>query len=798
MEQQGFDLEATSYAPPPVFCAYPGRPSVSETFRRAKEAINKRRTAEWRLWEDLSIGGKFIIDEILKGIDAASLVCADLTYLNQNVLFELGYAIAANKRIWLLLDDSVATARNNFSELRLLTTIGYQRSTNSELVVSAFFKDNPLADTKSTIFDGHIKPSLNTLEPKLLYLKSKWDTNASIDISNRISRSSLRKVVDDPAESALQPIVWYAQNTYSAIGVCCHFTNPNREGSVIHNSRQALVCGMAHGFGRPLLMLADEDYVSPLDYRDLLKTYKSSDQAARFLEEWLGELEAQHAEIERQRTVHADVVKLATELADFQLHMGDYVAENEVGQINEYFVATAAYQEARDGRQAIFAGRKGTGKTANFLKLSTELSSEPGTIVCSITPVAYEIESIVRLFENLEKSDAKGYVVEALWKFLIYTEIANATVAKIEQRNVWEVASEAEKELQRLMSTEGSVLAGDFAVRLERAVKPLLELQHRNGIEETRLAISETLHSTVLSKLRRILGEVLSEKRRVAVLVDNLDKPWTRHADIQHLSNFLLGLFSVGPQMSADFKKASGAQRGVNLSIAIFIRSDIFSKILERAPEPDKIRYTRLQWDKEMLLRVIEERYEATHKGAPGREIWHKYFPRKVKGVELDKYLLDRILPRPRDIVYFIKAAVSNAVNRRHGRVEELDLVNAEPEYSHYAIKSILVENGVTMPELNNIIIEFVGANKILTEQEVRQIILASGIEKSKVDYALDHLVGLTFLGLEIREGDFQYAEDLSEFQRQTAIAKKMIRHGKHRMQRYEINPAFYSYLEIR
>ena len=90
MEQPGLNLEAAAYEPPLVFCAYPFRPVVSETFRRAKEAINKRHTAQWKLWEELSTGGKFIIEEILKGIDASALVCADLTYLNQNVLFELG------------------------------------------------------------------------------------------------------------------------------------------------------------------------------------------------------------------------------------------------------------------------------------------------------------------------------------------------------------------------------------------------------------------------------------------------------------------------------------------------------------------------------------------------------------------------------------------------------------------------------------------------------------------------------------------------------------------------------------
>src|SRR3954447_13562073 len=60
---------------------------------------------------------------------------ADLTSLNPNVLFELGYAVAQHKRTWLLLDTSVTAAKADFNELRLLSTVGYKRYTNSEDVV---------------------------------------------------------------------------------------------------------------------------------------------------------------------------------------------------------------------------------------------------------------------------------------------------------------------------------------------------------------------------------------------------------------------------------------------------------------------------------------------------------------------------------------------------------------------------------------------------------------------------------------------------------------------------------------
>src|ERR1700733_8360507 len=38
--------------------------------------------------------------------------------------------------------------------------------------------------------------------------------------------------------------------------------------------------------------------------------------------------------------------------------------------------------------------------------------------------IGYEIEGLVRLFSKYKEQDFKGYVVESLWKFMLYTELA--------------------------------------------------------------------------------------------------------------------------------------------------------------------------------------------------------------------------------------------------------------------------------------------------------------------------------------------------------------------------------------
>ncbi|MGC2111432.1 MAG: hypothetical protein WA655_18095, partial [Candidatus Korobacteraceae bacterium] len=219
--------------------------------------------------------------------------------------------------------------------------------------------------------------------------------------------------------------------------------------------------------------------------------------------------------------------------------------------------------------------------------------------------------------------------------------------------------------------------------------------------------------------------------------------------------------------------------------------------VMNKAREPDKILYTRLRWeDPELLFRVIEERYEVSHDKSPGSEMWGKYFCESVGGVPVKDYVVSKILPRPRDIVYLVKAAVSNAVNRRHSKVEEEDIRDAEPSYSQYAIKSILVENGISMPELESVIYEFVGGTAILSEEEVLRNIRQGLKDSAKETYALQHLIGLTFLGLEVRPGDFLFAEDPDEFRKNSVLASKL-RNQRQGLQRFKVNPAFHAYLEV-
>jgi hypothetical protein len=188
---------------PRVFFAYPSAPAIrAETIRVAAAAINKTNLARLRTWEDMSVSGKNIIHEICNEIDRAQLFCADITGLNSNVMFELGYAIARDKRIWLVFDTTFLELRRQFDQFQLLTTTGYAEYAGSHDIVTAFLREQPFADLDNTLFRKSIQPRLSASEGDILfYLKSRHDTNASNRITRLLRESEIPQIVDDPNES---------------------------------------------------------------------------------------------------------------------------------------------------------------------------------------------------------------------------------------------------------------------------------------------------------------------------------------------------------------------------------------------------------------------------------------------------------------------------------------------------------------------------------------------------------------------------------------------------------------------
>ncbi|MBK9745835.1 MAG: hypothetical protein IPO91_03560 [Chloroflexi bacterium] len=307
--------------------------------------------------------------------------------------------------------------------------------------------------------------------------------------------------------------------------------------------------------------------------------------------------------------------------------------------------------------------------------------------------------------------------------------------------------------------------------------------------------LSEVLHNEIISQLRVILGGALYEMDRVNILIDNLDKPWSKNEDLSALSLFLFGLLNVVERISIEFS-VGGKRKTVPVSLTVFIRADILSVIKKNVPEADKLRITSIKWDNEQrLLRLIEERFKSgLDEYEEIGEVWNKFFVRTVDGMNTRKFLFHYVLPRPRDIIYFCKQALFSANSNDHTRIEADDLKEAQKAYSNHTYLTLLEEIGSLVPDAPGILRQFMNAPDIITKDEIQQLIERAGAEISITDSVIDALCEATFLGYETTSGSFEFLYDDRKDDRKTQASRVIDATG---VERYKINPPFHTYFEI-
>jgi hypothetical protein len=784
------------------FFAYAGEPvSRAETVREAIKQINQRVEGliNIRGWESFDVTGKPIIHEVCAAINECDLFICDLTKMSPNVLFELGYAIAKDKRVWITLNTTYQQVRKNYEKLSL-STVGYTPSSHSFELTNRFLEDEPYNDLESTIFRDMIQSIVQSQKesPHLLYLKSEVSTEASVRLTRRLQKLDAPLVTDDPDEVPTQPLSWYALKSYYAFGVVTHLIDEAREPNVdsLRNAKYSLVSGLAYGFDKQILLLAHAPFSSPVDYRDLLKVHKTAQKCISITNPWLSKIEKYYLESSEEYKKTQSEVEAAVGLQ--KIRLGEYVAENEHRELTDYFVSTAAFREALNTHQyEIYVGRKGSGKTANLYQLAHELSKDKRNHVFIIKPIDYELEGVVRLLTSSLSQADPGYLIESLWKFLIYTELAWNVYEQIKGKPSYLPFNETDTEFLEYVESNREVFS-EFTVRMEHAIMDLCDMEPQDSVQEHRVKVSEILHTNLLSDLRVLLGKVLEDKNKVFVLIDNLDKAWKKRKDLDVLSQFLFGLLSAGQAISKDFQKDRPKWPSVNLALVIFLRSDIFSHIKRVAREKDKVAFTRINWNDPVLLnRVIEERFaNSLEESIDARTIWPRFFADKVKGMSPEDYIQSRIIPRPRDIIFFCRSALAHAINRKHTRIEKDDILQAENEYSEYAFDTLLAETETQFEPIEALLYEFVGANEIVTQEHIAEFVDSAGIPNGKTNYVVDLLFEAMFLGLETQPNNFEF---LYEPNRKKVLQKLAQKTAEEKGQkRFKINTPFHSFLEIR
>ncbi|WJS91100.1 P-loop ATPase, Sll1717 family [Microbacterium testaceum] len=770
-----------------IFVAYGSESALrAETMRDAVESLRSRKVRA-ESWENMSIAGQILIEEICRKIDESSHVFAEVSSMNSNVLFEAGYALGRDKHLFLLMDETDATATRLWSEISLLGSIGRVDYGGSvQTLVSQWFSNN--STKRPGLLDGLLaggKPKeADAIFAPALPIKFQ----AATSLERFLERRSDLKLLGSEDDLGLAPLAFYAKEIYRSSAAVFHLLAPNRVKALEHNARASFLAGLAHGLEIPTLIVAESGFKAPLDYRDMLYVYPTSAKLTDHVGEWLNTLPTSSGGRKRLGRLVLDV---ELPISSF----GQYVAEYEREELSDYFINTSEFASIMRGDAKIFVGRKGTGKTATMLQAVDDLRKDRRNLVVSVKPSGYELADLIAVARNIGADS--DYVLHALWSFLLYTEIACHAVRYNGGRNKAAGADDATNALSEELDSLGISPTDDMSARLESAVARLQEKNRRPG-EQDREFIARELRSHRLGDLRRLTLGATQIYNRVAVLIDNLDKAWENGADYAVMARFILALLTTVGSLEREFQRpANATDQGVRLSLTVFLRADIFDRVANVAREPDKIRVLAVHWqDEELLSRVLEERYSAMKSAkAPHAEkdLWDDLFATEVRGAPMRDYVLWRTLPRPRDIIYLANSALTTAINRRHRTIEASDVLFAEGQYSKFAFDALIVESDAEEFDLEEILYEFAGVGATMTEDEVNEV-LSPATDAGAV---INWLMRTSFLGVEVAPGEFRHVEGRTNAKRQLRLARRFAERQATPI-RFRVHPAFRHHLEIR
>jgi hypothetical protein len=740
---QSFDNMRMSNA----FFIYPSHPAhLANTI---KECVSTHRKEEgnksWLTWEDLLVGGKIIFCEICKAIRGSRLIVANITDMNFNVLFELGFAIGLRKPVLPVRDSTYEKSKRQFDEIGIFDTLGYEQFTNSINLSETIKKKS---DTTAAIF---LQPELDRHQP-IFFMKSPIDNDGSVKLFSILKKSWFRFRTFDSRETPRLSLHDAYKQTLSSISVIGHLIDPNRTGAIVHNARVAFVCGMALAAGKHVLMFQEGNFSQPIDYRDIIIPYTDVNVIQFYMRTIFQET------ADTLQSFEETHVPLPTGLLE-RIDLGDAAAENEIRALSRYFVKTPQFQQARQGHARIVIGRKGAGKTALFYGIRSQFSPKGGKIIVDLKPEGHQF---IRLRETVLAKLSEGlqlHTLTAFWHYLLLLEITNKVLEK--ERSMAYQNPDLYAKFVQLESLYKEQLnaRGDFSERLMTVVYRLVEDFPNKTPESISTAdITNAIYHKDIENLNQKLLDHLQDFDGIWILFDNIDKGFPTHG--LQKSDILI----IRCLLEASRKlQASLGSRNIECLTTIFIRKDVYDHLVDMTPDRGKETNVNLDWSdielvKELLLKRI--RYHVPELKGSFEEVWGRLFTPNVGGESSFEYLLSRTFLRPRDILNIVRKCIQVAASRGHTRVQEEDIFTAESQFSVDMLDEIRYEIRDVYPDIPDFALSFLNVTEPFSTDELYLRFMDAGVAEDRLEGVKNILLWFSFIGVHSNETD-SYAYEM-------------------------------------
>ena len=768
-----------------VFVAYPAADeSVAKAVLDAVLRANSLPLpVRYEPWVFNDAPGTPLVSPILTKIDDSPFVVADITYLNLNVVYEIGFAIGRRKRVFLIRHRATVGDKNIATAVGIFDTLGYyEYSDASEL------KDRLAAH----IDNVHISFStaLNRSSPVYLIEPPARGDDVGVMVS-RIKKAGYGRYrsftpEEDSRLSATDAIRQVAESS----GVFIPLQTPSVQRPDIHNIRCMFIAGLADGMGKPKLILGPPQYDAPLDVRDDVQTWHQLAHIHQLVADFCPRIVEYESRIEPSG--------IDPTILLHRLSIGDPRAENEMTTLDRYYLSTDHFDRALRGEVNLVVGRKGSGKTALFIRLRDRMRADSRNVVVDLKPEGYQLIRIKEDVLQYLSEGARQHLITAFWEYLIYLEIAYKLLEKDHKtyRYSHDIRT-AYLKLSDAYQAEGLVSEGDFSERLTALIGRLATSysERYKGQATLRLTaeqVTELVYTHDIRQVRTLISEYLHRKNSVWVLFDNLDRGWSTQGVDQIDAITLRCLVDAGRKVEREMRKAGNAVHCV-----VFVRNDVYDHLMRNSADYGKELRATLDWsDPDLLRELLRLRLvsglEGNVENLDFLAVWHEVCVSHYQGEESSAHLIDRSLMRPRNLLNIFNHCRGFATNFNHTRIEESDIEKGLKTYSADLVEELDRELTDVFPHARDLLYYFLDTPAVMTRGDLTRVFDGAKIAPGNREEVLEFLLYYGVLGVRVADREyFIYSVNYD-----LRMLKVRAESGKDSTS-YVLNPAFWPTFDI-
>jgi len=726
------------------FCAYAASPkSIGDTIESAIYHLEARENIALESWKALDIVGHFISQEVTEKVESCDYIVADITVLNFNVIYEIGYAIGQEKKVLLVRNASIKEDMPKISDVGIFDTLGYESYHNSNQLASFIknvSKKRPLS----------LQQKISTAAPVYL-LEGMHKTDYASRVVSRIKKSRYIFRSFDPNEQARLSAMDAIDQIGKSYGVVIPLLSNESVGSDIHNIRGAFLAGLAAGMRRVLCLLQYGEEPVPIDYRDFVSVAFHPDD----INEHIAEFAANIAEASQASDGTAASIP-DTFLQTVEL--GAISAENEMRGLEKYYLKTDPFLKASRGEANIIVGRKGSGKSAIFLQVRDGERNRVGNIVLDLKPDGYKLVKFKELILSFLGEGTFQHTIMAFWEYVLLLEICYKILEK--DRETHKRNHEIYKPYRQLAdayNADGYEHEGDFSERMSGLMEKIsTEYRSQYGEEKSvRLSatqITEMLYFHDIQSLRKQVINYMSFKEGCWLLFDNIDKGWPTSGLEPEDLHIIRALIDASRKIAREFDR-----KNVSLKSIVFLRNDVYELLVMRTSDRGKEASVLLDWtDADLLRELIRLRLVSNNQDSSSNfeNLWSLICVSHYKGEESSQYLIDRSLMRPRFLLNLISQCKGFAINLNHTKILEEDIEKGLKAYSTDLLADVGYEINDVQSGVEDVLYAFIGASAILSKKELVVLLEEYGIKEDEVNEIIDLLVWYGFLGYLMQDQD--------------------------------------------